>query len=65
MYIWSLTPEAAKYLCWDVFTESEHEKVLNWINSLDSDQYLDTLHACLPVFSVFDGWVVPHGFQWY
>ena len=62
-YIWSLAPEAAKYVCWDVFTESEHEKLLDWINSLDPDQYLDALRACLLVFSVSDGRVVPREFQ--
>ena len=36
-----------------------------WINSLDSDQdqYLDALHACLIVFSVTDGQIIPRQFQ--
>lgn len=65
-YIWSLTPESAKYLYWiDVCTESEHEKALDWINSLrpDPGAYLDALRACLLVFSVSDGRVVPREFQ--
>ena len=63
-YTWSLAPRLAKYLCWaDVFTESEQEKVLSWITSLDPDQYLDALRASLLVFSVSDGRVAPREFQ--
>ena len=62
-YIWSLTPEAAKYLCQEVFTESEHKKVLDCISSLGPDPHLDALRACLLVFSVSDGRVVPREFQ--
>ena len=54
-HIWSLAPEAAKYLCWDVFTDSEHEKLIDWINSLDPYPYLDALRACLLIFSVSGG----------
>ena len=63
-YIWSLTPAAAKFLCWHtVFAESENEKVLDWINSLEPEAHLDALRACLLVFSVSDGQVVPRQFQ--
>lgn len=64
-YIWSLLPARAKYLCWDALTEVEHEEVLDWINSLNSDvhHYLDALRACLLVFSVTDGRIVPRQFQ--
>jgi len=63
MYIWSLTPAWAKYFCWN--TLAGHEEVLDWINSLDSDQdqYLDPLCACLVVFSVTDGQIIPRQFQ--
>ena len=43
----------------------EHEELLDWINSLDSNQdhYLDALRACLLIFSVTDGQIVPRQFQ--
>jgi len=63
-YIWSLAAKDAKYLCWvTVFTESEHEEVLDWVNSLEPVPYLNALRACLLVFSVSDGRVVPRKFQ--
>ena len=62
-YIWSLAPETAEHLCRELFTESEHEKVLDWVSSLDPDPCLDALRACLLVFSVSDGRVVPREFQ--
>lgn len=65
-YIWSLLPAQAKSICqWDVFTEVECEEVLDWINSLDSDQNqnLDAFRACLLVFSVTDGRIIPRQFQ--
>lgn len=62
-YIWSLAPEVAKSLCWGAFTESEHETVLQWISSLDPEPHLDALRACLLVFSVSDGRVIPRKFQ--
>ena len=62
-YIWSRTRELARYLCWEIFTEDEHEELLRWIDSLDLDQHLDALRACLLVFSVSDGQVVPRQFQ--
>ena len=63
-YIWSLTPADAKFLCWHtVFAESENEKVLDWINSLEPEPHLDALRACHLVFSVSDSRVVPRRFQ--
>jgi len=63
-YIWSLAARHAKYICWDiVFTESEHDEVFAWINSLEQAPHLDALRACLLVFSVSDGQVVPRKFQ--
>ena len=59
MYIWFRTRELARYLCWEIFTKDEHEELLRWIDSLDLDQHFDALHACLLVFSVSDGQVVP------
>ena len=63
-YIWSLSPETAKYLCWNtVFTDREQETVLEWIDSLEPAPYLDALRASLLVFSVSDGQMVPRKFQ--
>lgn len=63
-YIWSLSLELAKDLCWEVCTGPDgHSEVLRWIDSLDLDQHLDTLRACLLVFSVTDGRVFPRQFQ--
>jgi len=62
-YIWSRTPAFTKYLCWEISTEDEHEKLLQWIGSLDPNQCLDALRACLLVFSVSDGQVIPQQFQ--
>jgi hypothetical protein len=64
-YIWSLSPTQARWFCWSMFTEAEHEKTMDWIHSLHSDlgSYLDALRACLLVFSVTDGQTVPRPFQ--
>ena len=62
-YIWSRTKESAWRLCWEIFVEDEHEDLLRWIDSLDPDMSLDTLRACLLVFSVTDGRVIPRQFQ--
>ena len=61
-YIWSRNPESARNLFWEISTEDAHE-LLQWIDSLDQDQHLDALRACLLVFSVSDGRVVPRKFQ--
>ena len=63
-YIQSLPLAQAKCLCSDVLTVG-HEEVLDWINSLNSDQnhHLDALRVCLLVFSVTDGRIIPRQFQ--
>ena len=61
-YIWSRTQGLARSLCWEIFTEDKHEELLRWTDSLDLDQHLDALRACL-VFSVSNGQVVPQKFQ--
>jgi len=62
-YIWSLTLDLAKSLCWELSSERGLDELLVWIDSLDPDQHLDAFRACLLVFSVTDGWVVPRQFQ--
>ena len=63
-YIWSLSAQDAKFRCWvTVFTEGKHDEVLDWINSLESTKYINALRACLLIFSVSDGQVVPRKFQ--
>jgi hypothetical protein len=62
-YIWSQTLESAKYLCWEISAEAAHEELLRWIGSLDPHQCLDNLRACLLIFSVTDGRVIPRRFQ--
>lgn len=59
-YIWSQTLESARSLHRIISTE---EKLLLWIDSLDLDRRLDAFRACLLVFSVSDGKVVPRQFQ--
>ena len=52
-----------KSLLWEISTEDAHNELLQWIDSLDRDQRLDALRACLLVFSVSDGRVVTRKFQ--
>ena len=62
-YIWSRTKESAWRLCWEIFTEDEHEDLLWWIDALDPDLSLDALRACLLVLSVTDTRIIPRQFQ--
>ena len=62
-YIWSRTKESAWRLCWEIFTEDEHEDLLRWIDALDLDLSLDALRACLLALSVTDTRIIPRQFQ--
>ena len=62
-YIWSRTPDVARFLCWDLSSETEHKQLLEWMESLDEGQRLDAFRACLLVFSASNGQVIPRQFQ--
>lgn len=62
-YIWSRTLESVRHLFSEITVEDTHKELLRWIDSLDLDQRLDNLRACLLVFSITDGQVIPRQFQ--
>ena len=62
-YIWSHSLESASSLCLELSASDEHQELLQWIDTLEADPRLDTIRACLLIFSVSDCWVIPQRFQ--
>ena len=62
-YVWDQSLESARFLCSEISAGDGHGELFQWIDSLEAGQRLNALRACLLVFAVTNGQVLPRQFQ--